>query len=339
MRYRYFGSTGLRISEIGLGTQTFGWTTGEAEAHAMLDHFVAQGGNYLDAADSYNGGESERILGSWLRSRRNHEDLIVGTKVYFGGAAGPDSNRLGHSRKHIVESLDRSLSRLGLDYVDLYQLHCYDPGTGLDEVMGTMEDLVRRGKILHYGLSNFLPSTIARMRTTASLRGLAGPSSLQLEYSLLVRSPEWELLPLCASEGMGSLAWSPLAGGWLSGKYRRDGTPPADSRVGRKDRWDDQEEQRGGERTWAILDLLGQIAAKRGVPCSQVALNWLRRKPWLSCVLIGARNQDQLGQNLGCTAWELSADEEAELDRSSDPGLPSPYSFVRRYGRAPFDPA
>jgi len=333
MKYRYLGRTGLRISEISLGTQTFGWNTGEAEAHAMLDRYAERGGNYLDTADSYNEGESELILGSWLKARGNHEDLIIGTKVFFDSKVGPDSNRMGHSRKHIANSLDRSLSRLGVETIDLYQLHCYDAGTALDEILDTMEDLIRRGKILHFGLSNFTPSTIAKMATIASFRGFHRPSALQLEYSLLVRSPEWELLPVCAEEEMGTLAWSPLAGGWLSGKYRKDARPPENSRAGRNDRWDDQAEQRGGERTWAILAIIEKIAASRGVPPSQVALNWLRRKPSLSSILIGARNMDQLVQNLDCVTWELSPEEETELDAVSDIGMPYPYAFIQRYGR------
>jgi len=327
------GRTGLRISEISLGTQTFGWNTGETEAHAMLDRYVERGGNYLDTADSYNEGESERILGSWLKARRNHEDLIIGTKVFFDSKAGPDSNRMGHSRKHIANSLDRSLLRLGIEAVDLYQLHCYDAGTALDEILDTMEDFIRQGKILHFGLSNFTPSTIAKMATIASFRGFHRPSALQLEYSLLVRSPEWELLPVCAEEEMGTLAWSPLAGGWLSGKYRKDAQPPDNSRAARKDRWDDQAEQRGGERTWAILAVIEEIASSRGLPPSQVALNWLRRKSSLSSILIGARNMDQLVQNLDCVAWELSPEEESRLDAVSDIGMPYPYAFVQRYGR------
>lgn len=333
MNYRYLGRTGLRVSEISLGTQTFGWTTGETDAHAMLDRYIERGGNYLDTADSYNGGESERILGSWLTARRNHEDLIVGTKVFFDSKGDENSNRSGHSRKHIRNSLERSLSRLGIEAIDLYQLHCYDAGTALDEVLLTMEDLVRSGKILHFGVSNFTPSQISKMATVAAFKGFHPPAALQLEYSLLVRSPEWELLPVCQEEGIGTLAWSPLAGGWLSGKYRKDTQPPEDSRVGRKDRWDDQAEQRGGERTWTILAVLGKIAASRGAPCSQVALNWLRRKSSISSILIGARNMEQLAQNLDCVTWDMSPEEELELDATSDIGKPYPYSFVDRYSR------
>jgi aryl-alcohol dehydrogenase-like predicted oxidoreductase len=333
MNYRYFGRTGLRISEITLGTQTFGWTTGEADAHAMLDHYIDSGGNYLDTADSYNDGESERILGSWIRARKSVEDVIIGTKVYFDSKADENSNRMGLSRKHLNHSIDRSLKRLGLETIDLYQLHCIDGGTGLDEVMDSLEDLVRRGKIHHYGLSNFTPSAIAKMVCATTYKAQHRPASLQLEYSLLVRSAEWELLPLCTEEDVATLAWSPLAGGWLTGKYKRSVPPPANSREGRRDRWEDQEERRGGQRTWAILDVLETIGGQRNVPVSQVALNWMRRKPAISSTLIGARTMEQLRENLECVAWDMSPEEEERLDVASELPLPYPYNFVGRYSR------
>jgi aryl-alcohol dehydrogenase-like predicted oxidoreductase len=336
MNYRYCGRTGLKISEICFGTQTFGWTTGEADAHAMLDYYVGIGGNYLDTADSYNDGESERILGSWLKARNSAEDVIIGTKVYFDSKADENSNRMGLSRKHINHAIDCSLKRLGLDAIDLYQMHCIDGGTGLDDVIDTFDDLVRRGKIRHYGLSNFTPSAITKMVCAATYKAYHRPASLQLEYSLLVRSPEWELLPLCTEEDIATLAWSPLAGGWLTGKYKRSTPPPENSRVGRKDRWDDQEEQRGGERTWAILDALEKIARRRNVPVSQAALNWMRRKEAISSILIGARNKEQLKQNLDCLSWDMSSEEEKTLDLESELPRPYPYNFIDRYSRRPF---
>jgi aryl-alcohol dehydrogenase-like predicted oxidoreductase len=333
MDYRYAGKTGLRISEIGFGTQTFGWTTDRKEAFEMLDHYVGLGGNYLDTADSYNDGKSEEILGEWLKARGRNDDLIVGTKVYFASKSDDSPNGNGLSRKHLIASVDRSLSRLGVDAIDLLQLHCYDSGTEPDEVMGTLDDLIRRGKILYYGLSNFLPSSIMRIVDIARFKALHQPASLQLEYSLLVRSSEWELLPLCAEEGLAALAWSPLAGGWLTGKYKKGSPSPANSRVGRGDRWDDQEEQRGGDRTWAILDILEKIGESRRVPISHVALNWMRRKPFVSSILIGARDMDQLRQNLECLKWDMTREEEESLDRVSDIPQPYPYGFVGRYGR------
>ena len=336
MKYRYLGKTGLEVSEISLGTQTFGWTTDADEAHKMLDQYVAAGGNYLDAADSYNGGKSEAITGEWLRSRKNAESLIIGTKVFFPRGETTNPNDRGLSRKHIVQSLEGSLKRLGVEAIDLYQLHCYDAGVGLDEIAETMNILIRSGKILHYGLSNFTPSVITKLLCRASQGSCPAPSTLQLEYSLLVRSPEWELLPVCTEAQVGTLSWSPLAGGWLTGKYKKAVAAPENSRVGRKDRWDDQEDQRGGEHTWAILQVLEQIATQRGVTPGQVALNWLRRKTAISSILIGARNQEQLKQNLACLEWEMTIDEEAALDQESAIPKPYPYHFIERYTRSPF---
>ena len=336
MEYGYLGRTGLKISEISFGTQTFGWTTNEEDSHAMLDYYVGQGGNYLDSADSYNEGRSEEILGAWLKKRKRNDDLIVGTKAYFNSKADENSNRMGLSKKHLAASIDSSLSRLGVEAIDLFQLHCCDGGTALEEIVHSIEDIVRSGKILHYGLSNFLPSAIMRMVDLARFKTFRHPATLQLEYSLIVRSPEWELLPLCAAEGIGTLAWSPLAGGWLTGKYKRDAAAPENSRVGRKDRWDDQEEQRGGARTWKILDCLEQIAAARKVGVSQAALNWMRRKSTISSILIGARTMEQLRQNLECLSWNMTGEEEKALDEASELAKPYPYNFVSRYSRRPY---
>ena len=333
MKYRYFGKTGLKISEISFGTQTFGWTTDEADSFSLLDRYIHEGGNYLDTADSYNGGASEEILGAWLRKRKYTDDLIIGTKVFFNDRASEGSNEIGHSRKHIVRSLETSLRRLGVEAIDLYQLHCYDRGADLELVVDTMDALIRQGKILHYGLSNFAPSAIMKMVMLGRFHGLPQPASLQLEYSLLVRSPEWELLPLCEDEGIGTLAWSPLAGGWLTGKYKRNTEAPKNSRVGRKDREYDQPDKRDNGRTWAILGALEEIARNRGVPVSQVALNWLRTKSFISSVLIGARTMEQLAENLSCVDWALSDDEARQLDAASAEAAPYPYSFIDTYSR------
>lgn len=333
MKYRYFGKTGLKISEISFGTQTFGWTTSQADAFSLLDYYTEQGGNYLDTADSYNGGASEEILGAWLKTRKRTDDLIIGTKVFFNDCANEGSNAVGYPRKHIVRSLETSLQRLNIEAIDLYQLHCYDRGTDLELVVDTMEMLIGQGKILHYGLSNFTPSTIMKMVMLGRFRGASQPASLQLEYSLLVRSPEWELLPLCADESIGTLAWSPLAGGWLTGKYRRNAEAPKNSRVGRNDREYDQPDKRDNERTWAILDTLEEIARNRGAPVSQVALNWLRKKSFISSVLIGARTVDQLKENLSCVDWALTTDEVQKLDAVSAESAPYPYSFIDTYSR------
>jgi aryl-alcohol dehydrogenase-like predicted oxidoreductase len=331
MQYRFLGRTGLKVSEICLGTQTFGWGADQATAHALADRFVEAGGNFFDTSNIYNQGQSETMLGHWLKNRGNRSRLVVATKVFFPTGDGP--NDTGLSRKHIFDQIDASLRRLQTDYVDLYQTHCWDASTPLDETLRTFEDLVRAGKVRYIGASNFSPSQLTRAVMLSQAHGWARFDCLQPEYSLLVRSTEWELLPLCRAEGIGVICWSPLAGGWLTGKYRRDQPPPPDSRVGRADRWDDQPEQRESERTWRIIDSLLDIGRARGKSPSQVALNWLLKQPGVTAPIIGARTLAQLEENLGSVDWALSADELAKLDRASQIPLPSPYSFIARYTR------
>ncbi len=277
MDYHFMGGTGLKVSELCMGTQTFGWGLDEAAAHTMADQFVDAGGNFFDTSNTYNQGQSETILGSWLKQKGNRSRLVIATKVFFPAGDGP--NDTGLSRKHIFEQIDASLRRLQTDYVDIYQTHCWDASTPIEETFQAMNDLVRAGKVRYLGASNFTPSQLVRVNMLCQQQGWARIQCLQPEYSLLVRSPEWELLPVCREDGVGVIAWSPLAGGWLTGKYHRDQPPPADSRVGRADRWDDQPEQRANETTWQIIDVLRSIAQARGKTPSQVALNWLLRKP------------------------------------------------------------
>jgi aryl-alcohol dehydrogenase-like predicted oxidoreductase len=329
--YRYLGTTGLRISALSLGAQTFGWNTTAGDAGAILDRYRESGGNYIDVADSYNGGESERIVGAWVESRRARREMLLGTKVFFPTGTGP--NDAGLSRRHILDSVDESLGRLRTDWIDLYQLHCFDRMTPLEETLGALDHLVRSGRVRYVGVSNFTPSQLAKGLMICGRGALARLSTLQLEYSLLVRSPEWELLPLCAEEGVGTLAWSPLAGGWLSGKYRRDGDLPAESRAGRGDRWDDASEQRGGEHTWGIIEELQHVAAENGRVPAQVALNWLLCRKAVTCPIMGARTVEQLEENLGAVGWALTAGEVERLDRASAVPEPYPYSFINRYTR------
>jgi aryl-alcohol dehydrogenase-like predicted oxidoreductase len=331
MEYRYLGSTGVRISAMALGAQTFGWNIDEKESREILNHYHDAGGNYLDAADSYNYGESEQIVGDWMKDRGIRDSLIVGTKVFFPTGKGP--NDTGLSRKHICQSVEESLQRLSTDYVDLYQIHCFDRRTPLEETLRALDDLVHSGKVRYIGASNITPSQLQKGLMISQLMGLNRFATLQLEYSLLVRSPEWELLPQCRLEEVGTLAWSPLAGGWLTGKYRRGKDLPPDSRAGRNDRWDDGEGQRGGERTFDIIDLLVTIGDDVGRPPAQVALNWLTQKRQVTCVLTGARTIGQLKENLSSCEWQLSAGQIEMLDAASDVGTPYPYDFIARYTR------
>lgn len=331
MDYRFLGRTGLKVSEICLGTQTFGWGADEATAHRLADQFVAAGGNFFDTSNIYNQGQSEMMLGSWLKRRGHRSRVVVATKVFFPTGDGP--NDTGLSRKHIFDQIDVSLRRLQTDYVDLYQTHCYDASTPLEETLRALDDLVRVGKVRYIGASNYAPAQLMRAIMLSGQHGWARFDCLQPEYSLLVRSTEWELLPLCRAEGLGVICWSPLAGGWLTGKYRRDQPPPLDSRVGRGDRWDDLPEQRETERTWRIVEALREIAAARGKTPAQVALNWLLQQPGVTAPIIGARTPEQLEDNLGSVGWALTEDEIAQLERVSAISLPSPYSFIARYTR------
>lgn len=331
MNYRFLGRTGLKVSELCLGTQTFGWGADEATAHRLADRFVEAGGNFFDTSNIYNQGQSETMLGNWLKSRGQRSKVVIATKVFFPTADGP--NDTGLSRKHIFDQIDASLRRLQTDYVDLYQTHCWDASTPLDETLGALNDLVRVGKVRYIGASNYAPSQLMKAIMLSQQHGWARFDCLQPEYSLLVRSTEWELLPLCRAEGLGVICWSPLAGGWLSGKYRRDQPPPPDSRVGRADRWDDLPAQRESERTWQIVDALWELSQALGKTPSQIALNWLLQQPGVTAPIIGVRTLAQLEDNLGCVGWSLGADDLARLDAVSAIPLPSPYSFIARYTR------
>ncbi len=331
MDYRFLGRTGLKVSELCMGTQTFGWGADEPTAHRMASMFVDAGGNFFDTSNIYNEGQSETMLGNWLTQQPDRSRLVIATKVFFPVGDGP--NDTGLSRKHLLTQVEASLRRLKTDYIDLYQVHCWDASTPLDETLRALDDLVRAGKVRYLGASNYTPSQLMRALMLSEMRGWARFDCLQPEYSLLVRSPEWELLPLCREQGVGVIAWSPLGGGWLTGKYRRDAPPPADSRVGRADRWDDLPEQRETERTWQIIDALWAISDGCGKTPAQVALNWVLCQPGVTAPIFGARTPQQLEQNLGCVGWRLTPEELARLDEVSAIGLPSPYSFIARYTR------
>jgi aryl-alcohol dehydrogenase-like predicted oxidoreductase len=269
------------------------------------------------------------MLGNWLKTAGRRHEKIVASKVFFRTGEGP--NDWGLSRKHILHSIDESLKRLRTDYIDLYQLHCRDLSTPLEETLESLNDLVRQGKVRYAGVSNFTPSQIVKARTLCAARGWAQVASLQSEYSLMVRDAEWELLPVCAEERLGFLAWSPLAGGWLSGKYRRGAPPPGDSRAGRGDRWDDLPEQRESELAWRVIDTLRAAAGELGKTPAQVALNWLLCRPGVTAPVIGARTAEQLEENLGSAGWSLSPEWANTLEEASAVPLPYPYRFIERY--------
>jgi aryl-alcohol dehydrogenase-like predicted oxidoreductase len=327
MEYRTLGLTGCVVSTLTLGTMTFGKETDEAGAHAQLDQFVAAGGNLVDTADVYQRGVSEEIIGRWLAARpAEREQVVVGTKGRFPMGDGP--NDLGSSRRHLTQALDASLARLGVDHVDLYQLHSWDPVTPLEETLGFLDDAVRAGKTRYVGLSNFTGWQLQRAVDLAEHHGLARPRTLQPQYNLLVREIEWEILPACAANGLGVLPWSPLGGGWLTGKYDAQRRPTGATRLGEDPgRGVEAYDRRSGsERTWAVVDAVREVATGRDVPMSQVALAWLVDRPTVTSVILGARTTDQLADNLGAAGLHLTAEETALLDTASDPA-PADYPY------------
>jgi aryl-alcohol dehydrogenase-like predicted oxidoreductase len=336
MEYRFLGHTGLRVSELCLGAMTFGRQdeATEEESHAMLDRFVVVGGNFIDTANVYSTGVSEEIVGKWLR-RQRRDDLVIATKVRFPMGTGP--NDLGLSRKHILSSVEASLKRLQTDYIDLYQVHCWDPATPLEESLSTLNDLVRRGVVRYLGVSNITGWQLQRAIDLSREKGWEGFVCLQPQYNLLCRSTEWELIPVSIREGLGVIPWSPLRGGWLSGKFRRGMTaPPDDSRIklAEEKDWGEKWSAYNNEHTWNVLDALHAVAAKTGKTPAQVALNWLLRKPGVTAPIIGARRMAQLEANLGSSGWTLSEEHVRHLDDASVLQPPYPYDFIDKAARA-----
>jgi aryl-alcohol dehydrogenase-like predicted oxidoreductase len=322
MDFRTLGRSGCAVSTLCLGTMTFGQESDEATAHAQLDNFVEAGGNLVDTADVYAGGLTETIIGHWFANRPSDvtEPVVLATKGRFPTDDFP--NGAGLSARHLTRALDRSLQRLGLDAVDLYQVHAFDPWTPLDETLRTLDGFVRAGKIRYYGLSNFTGWQLTKAVHLARSLSLAEPITLQPQYSLIVRETEWEIVPAVLDAGMGMLPWSPLGGGWLSGKYRRDQRPSGDTRLGDDpDRGMEAYDRRGTERTWRIIDAVQSVAEARGVSMAEVAIAWLTDRPGVTSTILGARTTEQLAANLKAADLHLSAEETATLDAVSDPGV------------------
>lgn len=322
MDYRTLGRSGCSVSTLTLGTMTFGAETDEAGSHAQLDAFVAAGGNLVDVADVYAAGASEEIVGSWLASRPAEvtDGVVLATKGRFPMGAGV--NDLGLSRRHLQRALDDSLRRLGVECVDLYQVHSWDPLTPLEETLRALDDMVRAGKVRYIGLSNFTGWQVQKSVAVAAAQGLELPVTLQPQYNLLVREIEWEIVPSCADAGIGLLPWSPLGGGWLTGKYSRAERPRGQTRLGEDpDRGVEAYDRRSAQqRTWDVVDAVRRISETRGVPMAQIALGWLVDRPTVTSVILGARTVEQLTTNLGAADLHLTDDETAALDRASDPG-------------------
>ncbi|WP_127357218.1 aldo/keto reductase [Actinacidiphila soli] len=322
MEYRTLGRSGCSVSTLALGTMTFGTEADEAGAHAQLDRFVEVGGTLVDTADVYSRGVSEEIIGRWYASRPAdvRDRIVLATKGRFPMGDAP--NDAGLSRRHLDRALDASLRRLGVEAVDLYQVHAWDPLTPIDETLRFLDDAVRKGKIHYVGLSNFTGWQLQKAVDIADFRALSRPVTLQPQYNLLAREIEWEIIPACASEGLGLLPWSPLGGGWLTGKYRRDERPVGATRLGENpERGVEAYDRRVKvERTWAVIDEVRAVADERGVSMAQVALAWLVDRPTVTSVILGARTLEQLDDNLGAAGLHLTEEEYARLDKASDSG-------------------
>ena len=328
MEYRTLGRSGCAVSTLALGTMTFGEEADEDTAHAQLDVFVEAGGTLIDTADVYGDGASEQIIGRWLgrQPAEIRSQLVLATKGRFTIGDGP--NDVGLSRRHLRDALDASLRRLDVDSVDLYQVHGFDPLTPLDETLRFLDDAVSAGKISYAGLSNYTGWQVQKVVDLAERHGLARPVTLQPQYNLLVREIEWEIVPACESTGLGLLPWSPLGGGWLTGKYRKDARPSGVSRLGENpDRGVEAYDRRStAQRTWDVIDAVQAVASGRGVTMAQVALAWLVDRPRVSSVILGARTVEQLRDNLGAAELHLDGDEVARLDAASDPA-PADYPY------------
>jgi aryl-alcohol dehydrogenase-like predicted oxidoreductase len=334
MRYRLLGRSGLRVSELCLGAMTFGtewgWGADESVSRSQLDLFLERGGNFIDTANKYTEGSSERMLGELIQGRR--EQVVLATKYTLNMRPG-DPNAGGNQRKNMVQSVEASLERLRTDYIDLYWVHVWDRVTPIEEVMRALDDLVRAGKILHVGVSDYPAWKIAQANTLAVLKDWTPFVALQIEYNLTLRDGERDLIPMAREMGIGVLPWSPLAGGVLTGKYSKDdmGPPPKSP-----EEWASEDGSRRNlvkgritERNLAIADETVGVAKEIGCTPAQVALRWLLEKPGVTSPILGARTMDQLEDNLGCLDVELSGEHMARLDEVSAIELGFPHDFIR----------
>ena len=326
MRYKLMGKSGLRVSELCLGTMTFGddwgWGSSKEESRAVFDAFVESGGNFIDTADLYTNGTSESFLGEFIASDR--ERIVLATK-YTNTAPGTDPNAAGNQRKNMMQSVEASLKRLKTDYIDLYWLHVWDFTTPVQEVMRAFDDLVRQGKVLYIGISDAPAWIVARANTLAELRGWTSFVGLQIEYSLIERTSERELLPMARKLDLGVTAWSPLAGGLLTGKYSQS------TKAGSEEKRLEHPMMAPlvdiSERKRAIAGAVVEIAAAIGKTPAQVALNWLRQQPGVVIPIIGARRLDQVKDNLACFEFTLEKEHLQQLNDISQIELGFPHDF------------
>ena len=336
MEFRTLGRSGLKVPVLSFGTGTFGgsneffraWgTTDVQEATRLVDICLEAGVNLFDTADVYSDGVSETILGKAIAGRR--DDVLISTKATFRmGVGAPGPNDLGSSRYHLMRALEGSLRRLGTDYIDIYHLHGFDALTPVDEVLSTLNQLVVSGKVRYIACSNFSGWHLMKSLATADRYGWARYAGHQVYYSLVGREYEWELMPLALDQGVGALVWSPLGWGRLTGKIRRGKPLPAESRLHKTAGQGPQVED---EYLYGVVDALDEIGKETGKTVPQVALNWLLQRPSVSTVIVGARNEEQLRQNLAAEGWDLSDEQIAKLDAASDVPPVYPYWHQRQF--------
>ena len=324
--YVTLGRSGLRVSPLCLGTMTFGnewgWGSEEQIAHAIFDHYIDAGGNFIDTADLYTEGHSEELVGKFISERALRDRIVLATKFTFNSEPG-NPNAGGNGRKNIYRALEGSLRRLQTDYIDLYWLHAWDTVTPVEEVVSTLNDLVRTGKIRHYGFSDTPAWYVARAQTLAEKEGKERLVAIQLEYSLVERGIEREHVPVAQELGIGITPWSPLAGGFLSGKYKRQGnTGQGEGRL--EITKDIPAFQRFKERNWKILDVVLDVAKQINKSPAQVALNWSATQPGITSTIIGASKPVQLEENLRCVEFDIPQELRKQLDEVSalEPGHP-----------------
>jgi aryl-alcohol dehydrogenase-like predicted oxidoreductase len=336
MEYRHLGASGFKVPVLSFGTGTFGgkgeffeaWgATDVAEARRLIDICLDAGVTMFDSADIYSNGASESVLGEAIKGRR--DKVIISTKATFRFDDGPNS--VGSSRFHLIQAVDAALKRLQTDYIDLFQLHGFDARTPVAEVLSTLDDLVRAGKIRYTGVSNFSGWHLMKSQDIADRYGYPRYVANQTYYSLIGRDYEWELMPLGMDQGVGAVVWSPLGWGRLTGKIRRGQPLPASSRLHKTA---EQGPPVPDDYLFRVLDAIDEIAAETGKTVPQIALNWLLQRPTVATVLIGARDETQLRQNLGAVGWNLTPEQVAKLDAASTVRPPYPYwhqeNFVER---------
>lgn len=321
MQQTYLGGSGLVVSELCLGTMTFGAAADEDESEAIVARFRDAGGTFFDTADVYTGGRSEELLGQLVAADR--DEVVIATKAH--GSTGPGPNDRSSSRRHLVAAVEASLRRLGTDWIDLYQLHAWDPTTPLDETLSALDAIVRSGKVRYVGVSNFVGWQLERACRLQEASGYDRFVSLQPQYSLVERQIEFETLPAARANNLGILAWSPLAAGFLSGKYERGETAEG---KGRFAQFVDNIDERG----WSTLDTVREIADARGTDPATVAIGWVLAQPW-TVPIIGATRPDQLDASLAAAQLGLAEDDLARLTRASEPDRGYPWDFPRTGGR------